>query len=79
MGKSISTRALLKFSFLVELSAKVAAHMFWIGEVGHQQRRLKKEDCRFHTDEDIEKAMGMIEEQRRENVYSHTGCSDDCK
>ncbi len=64
-----------------EMTAKIAAQSFWVGEVECELRRLKKEEFRFHADEDIEKAMDVIEKQRRESLYPHkdSDCSVDCK
>lgn len=61
------------------MTPKVAAKAFWIGESESELRRLKKEDFRFHLDEDLDKAMVMIDEERRQNIYEHPNCSEECK
>ncbi len=54
-----------------EMTAKIAAQSFWVGEVEYELRRLKRQNFKFHADEDIEKAMNVIKEQRRESLYPH--------
>ena len=61
------------------MKPKMAAKAFWIGECENELRRLKKQDFRFHEDDDIEKAFTMIEQQRIQSVYEHTMCSELCK
>ena len=38
---------------MAEMSPKVAAKAFWVGEVEMELRRLTKEDFRFHADKDL--------------------------
>ena len=52
---------------------------FWTGEVEAELRRLGREDFRFKRDSDIEACMMMIEEVRRQGVYVHPECFQECK
>jgi hypothetical protein len=66
---------------MAEMSSKVAAKAFWVGEVEMELRRLRKEDFRFHTDKDLEMCMNMIENIRRKSIYPHpeSDCGEECK
>ena len=62
-----------------ELSSKIVAKAFWNGEVEHELRRLGREDFRFKYDSDLERCMVMIEDIRRQGVYEHPQCFQECK
>ena len=66
---------------MAEMSPKVAAKAFWVGEVEMELRRLTKEDFRFHADKDLEICMNMIEDIRRKSIYPHpeSDCEEECK
>ena len=66
---------------IIELSAKVVARAFWIGEVENELRRIGKLDFCFKHDEDLDECMQMIEEERRCTVYPHpaSDCTTGCK
>ena len=65
--------------FMAEMSFKVAAKAFWVGEVEIELRRLKQEDFRFQSDKDLEKYMNMIEDVCRRTIYPHHefNCEED--
>ena len=64
-----------------ELSPKMEAQAFWVGDVEHVLRRLGREEFRFHSDEDLEKCLEMMEGIRRQSVYPHPAseCSTECR
>ena len=64
-----------------ELSPKMEAKAFWVGDVEHELRRLGREEFRFHNDEDLEKCLEMIEGIRHQSVYPHPAseCSRECR
>ena len=62
-----------------EMTPKTSARGFWVGETELELRRLKREDFRFKVDNDLERAMEVIEEERRNTVYDHPICNEDCK
>lgn len=64
-----------------ELSAKIAAKAFWVGEVENELRRIGKLDYHFWYDDDLDKCMRMIEKERHTTVYAHppTSCTTECK
>ena len=65
----------------IELSAKVVAKAFWMGEVEGELRRIGKLEFCFKRDEDLDKCMQVIEEERRYSVYPHSpeDCTSGCK
>ena len=70
-----------EFDICTELSPKLVAKAFWVGEVEHELRRIGREDYRFHKDEDVEKCMEMIDGIRRQTIYPHPAseCSEECR
>ena len=64
---------------LSEITPKIAAKAFWVGETELELRRLNKVDFMFVKDDDIEKAMEEIEEKRRLSLYEHLDCSEACQ
>ena len=69
------------FPHIIELSAKVVARAFWIGELENELRHIGKLDYCFKRDEDLDECMQMIEEERRCTVYPHRAadCTTECK
>lgn len=47
----------------------------------HELRRLGREDFRFHSDEDLERCLEMLEDIRRQSIYTHPAseCSTECR
>ncbi len=66
------------FGFL-ELSGRLVAEAFYTGELECELRRTGQIGYRFRTDSDREECMAMVERMRRETIYPHSSCTDDCK
>lgn len=71
----------MPYSFILcaELTPHLAAQLFYNGEVEAELRRVGLLEYRFKLDSDREECMHMLESKRRESVYPHNGCTDDCK
>ena len=61
------------------MKPKIVAKAFWVGECENELRRLNRSDFRFHQDNDMEKALDMIDKERLQSVYTHTDCNELCK
>ena len=60
-----------------ELTPKLVAKAFWIGEVENELRRLElTTEFAFKTDADIDQCMERIDKMRQTSIYHHP--SDDC-
>ena len=66
---------------VIELSSRIVAKAFYVGELESELRRIGKIDYRFHLDSDLEKCMEMVESVRRESLYPHPPhmCTEECK
>ena len=66
---------------LLELSPHVVGEAFYNGETEAELRRIKRADFKFKKDSDRDNCMEMIEEIRRETLYSHCPkmCTSVCK
>lgn len=79
----LHTHTFLKSLVLIssELNPHLVGEAFYNGEVETELRRIKKIDYKFKHDSDRDECMEMIEEQRRERIYSHdlASCTSECK
>ena len=65
-----------------ELTPKLVAKAFWIGEVESELRRLElTSEFAFKTDADIDLCMEMIDKKRQTSIYHHPSgdCTPECK
>ena len=79
---SLNYKSLVNF-FLEDYGEKQCAAAFWNGELEEELRETGSLDFfgLMKKDEDREKVMEQIDEQRAKSVYQHSleDCSDDCK
>ncbi len=62
----------------IDISASTVAEAFYWGEVENELRAINM-DYFFRKDSDRESCMEAIEEKRREKIYPHLTCEEECK
>ena len=63
----------------IELTPSIVAELFYNGEIEDELHRVGLIDYRFKMDSDREVCMDFLETKRRESIYPHAICTDDCK
>lgn len=63
----------------IEFTPQIAAEVFYNGEMEAELHRVGLIEYRFKSDSDREECMSILETKRRESVYPHCVCTDDCK
>ena len=90
LGGRISLFVLLLYTLIcnsecvlsaIDLSSRIVAKAFYVGELESELQRIGKIDYHFHLDSDLEKCMEMVESVHREPLYPHPPhmCTEECK
>ena len=61
------------------LSSTTVSEAFYWGELESEMRISNMLDFVFKLDNDREKCMKLIEKKRRNQLYPHLVCTDECK
>ena len=62
-----------------ELTPRIVGEAFYNGEFESELRRIGRIDWRIFKDSDRESYKAMIEEMRRQSIYPHQMCTQECK
>ena len=64
---------------IVELTPAIVAESFYNGEIEAELRRVGLLEHHFRLDSDRQECMRMLEIKRRQSVYPHINCTEECK